>query len=177
MNDRIKGKPYSIKGYYEEEIMSIHEEDDGTYYVEIQELDWNCGGLSDQYVAARYGLEQAVAAISAAEDCSKQELRERLEILYLEIKLQEDRLRTLGEERNKVVCMLREHQIPQEVSIGLKELPEDEPRIMYCMRFFAADSPVKSKTLAFRLVRDVDMDGDMDHGFVSYRNGRKHLVG
>ena len=175
------GRPYRISGDpYEGEVMSVHHENDGTYYVEIPELGWNDSGYETPQEAARCALEIARGAIENAEeafDLSK--MHSQVEEAKVQMDIAKKNLAHFKKEWRKKEERLQYVQSAwnaKELSEGLKELPEDEPRVMRAMKmFFGEDSSYPAEAVAFKLYRDVDGDGDMDHAFVAWSR-RKKLV-
>ena len=175
------GKPYRISGDpYEGEVMSVHKEDDGTYYAEIPELGWNDAGYETAEEAARFALEIAREAIENEEegiDLSK--IYSQVEEARVQMDIARKNLEYFQKEWRKKKERLQYERTAlhaKELSEGLRELPEDEPRVMRAMdMFFGEDSVYPAGAVAFKLYKDVDRDGDMDHAFVAWSR-RKKLV-
>ena len=141
--------------------------------MEIPELEWNQAGFTTPQDALDAGL-QKVRTVIAEPGQSGNDLRLQIEQAKKEIEVAEAKIVALRDEISKYEDALS--QAPQGVSEGLKELPEDEPRCVHAINFFSDESPLPIGAVGFRLHKDVDGDGDMDHAFILWSKHKK-LVG
>ena len=172
--DSKMSKPYRISSDpYAGEVMSIHKEDDGTFYVEIPELGFSSGGFRTPRLALECGLgwvdvmlRNSGIPTERRRSIEKQITQSRGAIQGAQeiIQRHEGHISDLKEQ-------LREEG--SEISEGLRELPEDRPRLEAGVNFLAEDSPIPCKAVGFRLHKDVDRDGDMDHAFVLWSRHKK----
>ena len=165
-----KKRPYRISSDpYAGEVMNIQREDDGTFYVEIPELEWRGYDYKTAYDALDAAMEHINTHASPSKWgrmailAEKAALQDRITALENEIKLIDD-------------AVIRHKAKSRSMSEELRELPEDIDRLRNSMRFLEPGSPFPAKAVGFKLWKDYDGDGDMDYAFILW-SGHKKLVG
>ena len=161
-----KTRPYKISGDpYAGEVMNIQREDDGTFYVEIPELEWSQAGLATPVDAARAGLDK-VRGIVGRKGVTAKKINQKIFAMLDEIDDIEQKISTWRDAKHDKYDQIARYKnelrrLPAGMSEGLRELPEDAPLVESAMRFLTDEShPVKA--VGFKLY------GDAGGGFRLY---------
>ena len=162
-------RPYRISGDpYAGEVLNIQKEDDGTFYVEIPELNWRGYDYETPYKALDAAMEH-IETLKVHSKWSKM-------VALSEKTMLQDKIAELEREIKTLDDAVTRHKTQQRsLSEELRELPEDIERLTRSLRFFAPKSPFPVGAIAFKLYKDYDGDGDMDYAFVLW-SGHKKLV-
>ena len=165
------------------ETAMIVRQDDGTFYAEIPELDWNTETPTVEQAFDAL-MERAEAAMEAHE--AKKDIEREIATIQKEITEKEHEVEKLRREIKILQGYLNSYheQLKMNSANDLldgdpSELLEDAPRLYSYLHWLKPDMDGKyhAGCIAFRLDRDLDGDLDLDHRVVFYpNNNHKRLV-